>query len=288
MAAPEPTFWELVGEAFHRKPRLPLLGEVPWNKVVLFATAVLGVGHPGFWLLGLGGEVAYLYLMSTSDRFRKIVRGRRLLAEQAAATQKLDVWLEKLSEEGRARWEALRQNCGEVQRVYETLRPGGLSVVDEARWKGLDQLLWVFLRLQLSLDLLDRQMRHANARALEREIEAVKAELSAIPEGSEALRKSKLSLLDLKTKRLENLSRAAEARQVVSSELQRVEQQVELLREEAVISRDAESLSTRIDSVAGTLSDSDSWMRQHGDILSDLGEVAPPSILDRPPTKETA
>ncbi len=290
-APPDPAFWDLVREAFHRKPRARGLGEVPWNKVLLAAAVILGFGNPGFWLLGVAGELAYLYLSATNARFRNLVRAKRLLAERQSATEQVDQWIAELAPEGRARFEALRENCAKVQRVYETLRPGGLSVIDEARWKGLDQLLWLFLRLQVSLDLLQRQMGSANPRALQQEIEQVRAELAKTPETSEALRKSKQSLLELKEKRLENLGRAADARQVLASELQRIEQQVELLREEAAISRNAETLSARIDSVAGTLSESDSWMRQHEDILSDLGVEdlsAPPPILDRPRAKEEA
>ena len=294
MTAREPTFWDLVVEAFHRKPSVRGLGAVSWNKVALAAVAILGFGNPGFWLLGVAGELAYLYLTATNERFRNVIRGKRLLDERESAVAQIDQWTERLSKPSLERWEALRDNCREVQRIYETLRPAGLSVLDETRWNGLDQLLWLFLRLELSLDLLDRQIGDPDARPLEREIEAIRAELAKIPEGSEALRKSKQSLLELKEKRVENLSRAAEARLVLASELQRIEQQVELLREEAAISRNAEVLSSKIDSIAGTLSESDAWMRQHDDILSDLGVEdvgSTPRILERPPAlpaKESA
>jgi hypothetical protein len=291
MAVQDPTFWELVREAYHRKPSVRGLGPVPWNKVAIAATVILGFGNPGFWLLGVAGELAYLYLTATNERFRKVILGKRLLAERESTVQQLDHWLERLSPPGQQRWWKLRDNCREVQRIYETLRPAGLSVIDESRWNGLDQLLWLFLRLELSLELLDRQLGATDRKPLEEEIEQIKREIQALPETSEALRKSKQSLLDLKTKRVENLTRAGEARQVLVSELQRIEQQVELLREEAAISRDAEALSSKIDSIAGTLAESDSWMRQHEDILSDLSvEQASdaPKILDRPRAKETA
>jgi hypothetical protein len=279
----DPTFWELVLEAFHRKPVVKGLGGVPWNKVALAATAILGIGNPGFWLAGVAGELLYLYLSATNPRFRNLIRAKRLASERVTADEQTDRWLAELRPEGRARFEALTANCRQVQRVYETLRPGGLSVVDEQRWKGLDQLLFLFLRLQVSLDLLERQLGEASPVALQREVEALRAELAGTASASEALKRSRQSLLELKEKRLENLGRAAEARQVLSSELQRIEQQVELLREEAAISRDAESLSTRIDSVASILSENDAWMRQHEEIFSDLGVEGgtTPRLLER-------
>lgn len=287
----DPTFWDLVREAFDRKPYVKRLGGVPWNKIALVATGILGFGNPGFWLLGIAGELAYLYLSATNPRFRDLVRAKRLEAERGTADQQIDRWLAELSDPARERFQALRANCQQVQRVYQTLRPGGLSVIDEQRWKGLDQLLWLFLRLQVSLELLERQMGGVDSRALEREVAALGEELARIPDTSEALKRSRQSLLELKEKRRENLARANEARQVLASELQRIEQQVELLREEAAISRNAESLSMKIDSVAGILSENDSWMRQHEEILSDLGVEdagTPPRLLERPEAKVSA
>lgn len=284
MAARDPSFWELVREAFHRRPAVRGLGPVPWNKLALVVTAILGFGNPGFWLLGIAGELAYLYLTATSSRFRDLVRAKRLEGERTTTVQQVEAWLGELSPAGRRRFEALTANCREVQKVYETLRPGGLSVIDEQCWRSLDQLLWLFLRLSVSLELLERQMGTVDPAGLQREVEALRAEIAALAPASEALRKSKQSLLELKERRLENFGRAGEARQILASELQRVEQQVELLREEAAMSRNAESLSARIDSVAGTLSENDSWMRQHEEFLSDLGvesSAAPPQILTR-------
>ena len=231
---------------------------MPWNKVALIATAILGLGNPGFWLLGVAGELAYLYLSANSPRFRNLVRAKRLEGERTSTEQQIETWLAELSPAGKGRFEALTASCRDVQKVYETLRPGGLSVIDEQRWRGLDQLLWLSLRLSVSLELLERQMGAIDPRGLQGEVEELRAEIAALAPTSEALRKSKQSLLELKQRRLENLGRAGEARQILSSELQRVEQQVELLREEAAMSRDAESLSARIDSVAGTLSENDS------------------------------
>ncbi len=286
----DPTFWELVVEAFHRKPPSRRMGAVPWNKVALAAIAILGFGNPGFWLAGFAGELIYLYAAATSPRFRNLIRAKRLESERLTADQQVEKWLSELAGEGRRRYQALADNCRQVQRVYETLRPGGLSVLDEQRWKGLDQLLFLFLRLQVSLELLQRQIGSVSPAELQREVEALRAELAGMATASEALKRSKQSLLELKEKRLENLGRAAEARQVLASELQRIEQQVELLREEAAMSRNAESLSAKIDSVAGILSENDSWMRQHEEILSDLGVDSGqvPRLLEREaPVAET-
>jgi DNA repair exonuclease SbcCD ATPase subunit len=285
MPAPEPTFWDFVRVAFNRRPYVRGLGEVPWNKIALLTLAILGIGNPGFWLLGLGGELLYLYLMATNPRFQALVRAEKLQSERASAEDRVSGRLTELSEEGQRRFQALRSKCAEVQSITETIQAGALAPLDETRWRGLDELLWLFLRLQVSLEVLTRQLGRSDRRSLETEVVTLEQELAASPEAPERLKKSKASLLELKKKRLENLARAAEARQILEAELQRIEQQVELLREEAAISRSPEALSAKIDSITGNLDETNSWMRQHEDILSELSVDAVtelPRLLERP------
>jgi hypothetical protein len=279
-----PNFSDFVRAAFHRRPYLRGMGSVPWNKWALLGALILGFGNPGFWLLGLGGELLYLYLMATNPRFRTLVRAQRLQTERESAEARVGRWLRELGSEQQQRFKTLHEKCLEVRRITETIQSSSLASLDEARWQSLDQLLWLFLRLQVSLELVSRQLAGTDRAALEGEVTALEQELAGADKLPERLRRSKEALLELKKKRVENLQRASEARQILIAELQRIEQQVELLREEATISRSPEALSARIDSVTSSLDDTNSWMRQHQDILSELGAdeaSPPPRLLER-------
>jgi hypothetical protein len=48
---------------------------------------------------------------------------------------------------------------------------------------------------------------------------------------------------------------------------------VRLVREESAVSRSPEALSSRLDSVSATLSETSRWMDQHADLLSDITAV---------------
>ncbi|MEW5983953.1 MAG: hypothetical protein AB1806_16490 [Acidobacteriota bacterium] len=285
----EPTFWDYVRAAFQARPVVRGLGGVPWNKVALVVAGILGFGNPGFWLLGLGGELAYLYWMASNPRFQNLVRGERLAAVKEEAGLRLERSMAMLSTAARERFGRLRDQSFEVQRTSRAVQGGGSPVLDEARLASLDQLLWLFLRLLVSLETLDRQMAETSPMALQTEITALGKEIVGMGDASERLKKSKESLLDLTKKRLENYQRAGETRLLLTSELLRIEQQIELLREEAAIARSPEALSSKIDAVAGGLTDTNSWIRQHEELLSDLGIeetlAAPPHILDRQPVE---
>ena len=61
-AQPPIGFWGFVKAAFGLRSHVPLLGSLPLNKLALVGFGILGLGHPGFWLLGLAFEAAYVDL----------------------------------------------------------------------------------------------------------------------------------------------------------------------------------------------------------------------------------
>jgi chromosome segregation ATPase len=75
----------------------------------------------------------------------------------------------------------------------------------------------------------------------------------------------------------------------IDAELSRIEQQVELLREQATLSTDPGALSGRIDEIAATLGGTSQWMRDQVKVLGAMDdlliEVPPPTSRAR--AKET-
>jgi hypothetical protein len=71
----------------------------------------------------------------------------------------------------------------------------------------------------------------------------------------------------------------------IDAELARIEQQVELIREQAALSTDPALLSQRIDEIAATLGGTTQWIRDQRQVLGAmddlLTDVAPPRIDTR-------
>lgn len=60
--------------AFFVRPHIPGLGRMPVNVLAVASLGILGFGNPGFWLLGLGLEAAFLTALATHPRFQRLVR----------------------------------------------------------------------------------------------------------------------------------------------------------------------------------------------------------------------
>jgi hypothetical protein len=273
-------FGDYLKEAFHRRVKVPLLGTLPANTMALGIFAVLGLANPGFWLLGAAGEVAYLFATASSQRFQNVVQGERLLTAQEGWEEKLQAKLEKLRDDSRQRYFSLLGQCRRILGMAESSQASSLAGVHDLRSHSLDQMLTIFLRLLGSREAILDNLRNVDRETLEGKIARLKERLADLdPEAQAALARSLRGTLDIQRKRLQNLGRAVSSLNVIDAELQRIEEQVVLLREESAVSGGPGHLSTRLDSVTSAMQETSRWMDDHSDLLGGMGdeELASPA-----------
>lgn len=269
MALDAAGFGQYVLKAFNRKVEVPLLGALPLNKMILAASAVLGLANPGFWFLGAAGELAYLFLKATNPRFQKLIEGERLLAAQESWADKVNQAVDQLSPASQARYRRLLGQCRLALGISDTLESDSLGNFRDMRTHSLNQLLAIFLRLLTSREVIDQNIAHLDRPQLEEQIIDLGGRLAEAPADS-ALERSLRGTLDIQNKRLENLTRAHTSLQVIDAELERIEQQIELIREESAVTGRPEMLSMRLDAVTTTMSETSRWIDEHGDFFDSL------------------
>ena len=279
-----PTYWDSVKAAFHAKVRLKGLGNFPLNKIVLAGLLILGAAPPlhGLWLFAAGLETAYLTALAGNRRFRKVLAAQRSEVQAEVWSERVAVALARLDPASRNRYERLHERCSEILGISETLEGPGAGRLEDLKGSGLSQLLWIFLRLLSSRSIAEQNLRSSDVSVVEREIADLQAQIEAGGMSGDLL-KSKQGTLEILEKRRQNLAQAREALSVIDSELNRIEHQVQLLREEAGVARSPQILSSRIDSVTTTLGETSQWMSQNAaalGLLAEEPEGAPPLLPD--------
>lgn len=266
-------FLDFLKVAFWRWMPVPGLGNLPINQMGLAAFGLLGVINPGFWLLGGAVELAYLFGLAANPRFQNLVLAERRQAVSTGKQVQLGHTVEGLRPENRERYERLVAQCQRILGISASLGRGSIEGVGDLRADNLNQLLGIFLRLLSSHELIEENTSQIDARKLEKEIAELEAELARSGEADEALLRSKRATLEIKTKRLENQKRTQTSLAVIAAELQRIEQQVELIREEAVIGGRPDALSAKLDAVSSTMQETSRWMDEHVDVFNKLEDV---------------
>lgn len=288
MAVEQPSYGDLLKAAFRRRLDVPLLGNMPLNQMGLVAFALLGLANPGFWFLGAALEVAFLVLRSTNKRFQKLVEGERLLRRQVGFDERVKLAVASLPDPARERYRRLLRECGAILGITQTVDQERLGTLQDLRAGGLNQLLWLFLRLLTSRELIVANISQVDRRSVEADIEHVRQRLAQV-EAESALARSLQGTLEIQLKRLENLTRAGKSLEVIDAELDRIEQQVRLIREESAVSGGPEFLSARLDAVTSTLAETSKWMDQHAEFLGSLDlddEVGGPTMLPHLPEEQ--
>jgi hypothetical protein len=284
-------YWEYVKAAFRRRARVPLLGFVPYNYLALFAFGVLGAAsqNPGFWFMGGALEIAYLTALAGNSRFQKLVEGEALLKDRPGGRPSIQQAVNFLTPPSAERYRRIFEQCRLILGINTPSAPAG--ALEEPRAESLNQLLFLFVRLLSSREILVATLSSVDRKTLEADVERLKQKLAAA-EKDGPLARSVQATLDIESKRLENLARAKSSLDVIDAELERIEQQVRLIREESAVSGGPEVLSARLDAVSTTLTETSKWMDQHAELFTSLsaddalGEAPTPPPLAQGPQKQ--
>lgn len=270
--------------AFNARPKGMF---VPPNWVGLGVFGLLGLLNPGIWILGLGLELAYLFALVSNPRFQQYVDSRALQSDRQIWDARIARLVDSLDGSGQGRYRALDARCREMLRDPAMQEP---RETHRALAEALTRLLWVYLQLLVT--------RHATVRIL-KEAEMAARQWGASPPDRKAelearlraldldpdLRRSLEGQLDLIQQRMATHREAREKVEFIDAELQRVEEQVQLVREQAVLAHDPDAASRRIDAIQGTLGGTTQWIRDQRRLSSELADAlegTPPPVMESP------
>jgi hypothetical protein len=273
----------------------------PHHAVLALATLGLGfmTGQPFPLLAGAGlYALGWLYLPDMGffrrwvDRRRETVRRAAAEAELRAFQERRDRIVSGLSPANRRRYEEVGKVCADIESADRDGDGGADAGADarggeDPRLRKLDELAWTFLRLlafQQSLEeFLESERRedlpvdleHAASEAdlLDREIADLQKAKKEVPEARTRLRDSARDRVLVLRKRIERVDQARENLRLVSSEQERLVQQLKLIRADAVASRNAQRFSTRIDATVEHLGETNRWLAQMEDFKDLVGDM---------------
>jgi hypothetical protein len=270
--------WDYFCKASNARP-IGML--VPPNWISLGVFGLLGALNPGFWVIGLGLELGYLFTLGTNARFQRFVAASQNLQTRRQWQDKVDALIKQLDAEDQRRYRALESRCRGIleQQLHLQTPSTGLN----AQGDGLGRMLWVFLRLLATRQAITRIVRGATGDSeesarLEQRIQDLQTRINSPL--SEELRKSLAGQIDIMQQRLEKRREAKEKLAFLDAELTRIQEQIELVREQAVLATDPETVSQRIDQITTTLGSTTQWISDQQKIYGSIEDlmVEPPSI----------
>ncbi|TWU46037.1 hypothetical protein Q31b_12150 [Novipirellula aureliae] len=220
-------------------------------------------------------ETAYVGLLGTHPKFQKYVDAQSAKQERQQTSAKnqqvLDKILSSLPKAMLGRYNGLRDRCrwlGQIASdLKEPLEYDAHQPFETLQTRGLDRLLWVFLRLLFSQHRLEQFQAAVSEDQIQANLKQIDSQLGRLPENdtSDNVAKIRRTLLDNQAtlkERLENYSQAKSNLLFVKLELDRVENKIKSLSELAVNRQDPEYISGQIDAVTSSMKETERTMNE--------------------------
>jgi hypothetical protein len=262
-----------LGAAFNARPfGMP----IPLNWFGLVAFGLLGFFvNPGLWLIGAGLEGLYLWTLSRNQRFRALVDAEDGRTDWDSRYSSLVALLDNPAREAQT---AIERQASEIVSLLTRIGSTVTQIGD------VRQMAWLHLRLLAArasfLQVIAAAGRESDSlREQERRIDA---RLKRDDADEELRRSLEQQLTVIRSRRVAHAD-AEKRRELVDAELDRLRQQVSLVREQALLATDEQSVATSLDALSASLNEANRWLRDQRELFAGLDtftdEGPPPELL---------
>jgi chemotaxis protein histidine kinase CheA len=249
-----------------------------WNLLAFgagLAFAFLSPAPEVFVPIVAAGELAYLGFLGTHPRFQKYVAAQEAKGERqeeaASPEEALQRILQSLPQKSVARFDALRARCLELRQIAlglkDPTRADAPMPLEELQLAGLDRLLWTFLRLLFTQNMLDRFFLKTNEEQIKKTIANLEQSLKSQTFPPEDLQKQKIRKtlednIQTSKERLANLEKARDNSELVRLEIDRLENKIQSLCEMAINRQEPDYIVRQVDEVASSMVQTERTMNE--------------------------
>jgi hypothetical protein len=256
------------------------------------ALATLGAGfltaEPLYFIAGAAAYVVGWIFLPDSPFFRRYRERKDLSVQKALESNELAEFNVRRAALIDGLTPARRERYFKLADVCKGIEETATDSEEDLRIRKIEELMWTYLRLltmEESLEeFLESEARDDVQRLLadaQEEVNRLKSEVARLqPKGSsstleakERLLTSRLELLETIGKRADRLEQARANLALVSSEQQRLDQQIKLLRADSIATHNAAVLSARIDATVENLEHTNKWLSELDQFRDLLGDV---------------
>jgi hypothetical protein len=242
---------------------------IPPNWFGIAAFGLLGaLVNPGLWLIGLGLEGLYLWSVSRNPRFRNVVDANAGFTENTSRYESL---LANLDSAAQTQQYEVEREAAEIASLLQ--RSGS----HDSQIGDVRQLAWLHLKMLAArasfIEVvavadrerknLDEQERRARARLAESDTD-------------EGLRRSLEQQIEVIQSRHKAHADAERRLELVDAELGRLRQQISLVREQALLATDENSIAHSLDALSASLNEANRWLKDQRELFTGLGIDEPP------------
>ncbi len=240
-----------------------------WNLLVFaggMGFAALSGHFDVFGSLVLAAETAYLGLIGTHPKFQKYVDAQEAKQNRQSGSAVVEANAERilsaLPKPLVDRFKSLRDRCNELRQIAEQIREShrsdGGAPLDQLQIAGLDRLLWIYLRLLFTQSSLVKFLQKTSVKQIQTDITGLEGRIKPLASAAEGTRDQRLRKVleeNLATSRtrLANYEKAQENAELMTLEIERLENTIQSLSELAINRQEPDFITEQINTVSDSM-----------------------------------
>jgi hypothetical protein len=261
----KPSYW---WSAFNARP----LGmPIPPNWFGVAAFALLGaLVNPGLWLVGLGIEGMYLWTLARNQRFRNTVDAAAGFPDNTSRYESL---LEHLDSDTQSRQYEVEREAAEIVALLQPAETHVSQIAD------VRQMAWLHLKLLAARASFVEVVAVAERerRKLEEQERSCRERLASTTTDDELRRSLEQQLAVIQSRRSAHAD-AKRRLEIVDAELGRLRQQISLVREQALLATDENTIAHSLDALSASLNEANRWLKDQRELFAGIE-----NFTDEPP-----
>ena len=245
----------------------------PMNLVFLITALVVAVLTGGLvanvlMLFAAAAELMYLGTLPRNERYRKVVRSRRLVEERTRPPSQHSA-VASLNPEDRRRYVRFRKYEESIRESFSRLSYASRGLLD-GHLQKLDTLLDQYLQLLQLKDRYSEYQTQTDEGQIVHAIESLQADIaSSESQRVAAVQGRRLSILQ---KRLDLYKKAGENLAVIDGQLRTIEEVTLYLRDQSLTMQNPENVSFQLDTLVSEVEETQAAVSEIEDLFA--GDIA--------------
>ena len=204
-----------------------------------------GVAANVLLMFAAAAELLYLGTVPRSDRYKRVVRSRKMAERRSTKRSEGDVLRSLESREDQKRHVRFRNMEKAIKDNFSKLPYSSQGLLD-AHLKKLDGILDAHLNLLVQKDRYARFTERAGEGDIIRAIDGLKREMEGDPPRVRAIKQRRLGILD---KRLDRFKKASENLAIIEAQLETIEDVTRYVYEQSLTMQNPEEVSFQLDTL---------------------------------------
>lgn len=246
----------------------------PWNLTFLLAAMVTAFGVSLFqspdapWLFNTilvfaaAAELMYLGIMPRQERFRRVVRSRRIAEFNKPPSQK-EIWRE-LEKHHQRRYFRVRELEKKISANYRKLSYASQGLLD-SHLKKIDGLLDSYLNLLHQKERYELYGQRSTENEVVRAISDLREDMADDSPRVRAIKARRLKILE---QRLDRFKRSSENLEIIEAQLETIEDVVKYIHEQSLTLRNPEEITFQLDMLLSEVEETEASVEELEDVFS--------------------